>query len=547
VFDGSLFEVVLGVLTFGFLLSGLDDLVVDVVYWAAVAAGRGRTSPVERRALDAAPQQKAAIITAAWHEEDVIDRMILYNSRVIDYDNYDVFVGTYPNDKATQAKVDAVARLLPHVFKAVTAHPGPTNKADNLNAVLAAVRDRERQTGETYAFIVMHDPEDVLHPLELKLVNHRMMRGDVHMLQTPIYPLPVSWRQFTGGTYQDEFAETHTKDMHVRGLIRGFTPSAGVATALRRDVLEDLARAGNGKTFSTNSLTEDYDLGLKLALTGHRAVFLRQRVTGVSGAAAHPMPGELRRGPVVATRAHFPATFRTSMRQRTRWTLGIVFQAWKNWGWAGSLPVRWLLFHDRKGPWSYALVAAGYALALVYGADLLLRRTIAPESPPLIHDHAWVRAGAALMIGLLANRLLQRAVATTRVYGIAQGLLSVLRQPWSNVINTAAMARAAYQFTRAELRGAQIAWDKTRHYVPDLAQAAPRLGDVLQNAGLATPQQIAEALNLQRTLTAPKAAPVLRLGEILVAQEVIQSADLALALERQAAITATRDPPRAQT
>ena len=37
--------------------------------------------------------------------------------------------------------------------------------------MLAEIIRREEATGELYDFVLMHDPEDVIHPLELKLVN----------------------------------------------------------------------------------------------------------------------------------------------------------------------------------------------------------------------------------------------------------------------------------------------------------------------------------------------------------------------------------------
>ena len=55
-----------------------------------------------------------------------------------------------------------------------------------------------------------------MHPLELKLCNYLMGRGEINMVQTPVFPLEVPIAKFTAGTYMDEFAETHTKDMYVR-------------------------------------------------------------------------------------------------------------------------------------------------------------------------------------------------------------------------------------------------------------------------------------------------------------------------------------------
>lgn len=45
-----------------------------------------------------------------------------------------------------------------------TRHPGPTNKADCLNAVIQSVFQHEMMTGTQFAGVVQHDCEDVLHP-----------------------------------------------------------------------------------------------------------------------------------------------------------------------------------------------------------------------------------------------------------------------------------------------------------------------------------------------------------------------------------------------
>ena len=521
----SIGEIILLALVAGYFLSAADDLLVDLVYWACAPFRRRPT--IDQDVLDRLPQKRVAIITAAWREEDVIDRMVLYNAGTIDYDAYDVFIGTYPNDAATQAKVDAVCAALPNVHKAVAPHAGPTNKADNLNSVLAEVARHEARTGRRYDFVVMHDPEDVHHPLELKVYNYHFERPDVQMVQTPIYPLQTPAREFTAGTYMDEFAEVHTKDLHVREWVGGFVPSAGVATAIRRDALDRMAAQPGGRTFSTNSLTEDYDLGLKLALNGLKTVFVRQRVRRRVHEVGAP-PGTPPRvvEEIVATRGAFPETFRTSVRQRTRWTLGTVFQAWKTWGWVGNARVRWLLFHDRKTPWAFTIVAAGYLFAAGVIAWELARRNYLTALPPALPSNAWVTWAFTIGPVLLANRLLQRAVATTRVYGLGAGLLAIPRAPWANVVGMTAAARAAYQFTRARRRREALAWDKTEHTVPLVVATRMRLGELLIQMGALTEAQLVLALREQ-------ARGGQRVGEVMVRLGFITEDELAAALVRQ--------------
>lgn len=538
----TFWELLLLVIVIGYVISGIDDLIFDVVYW--IESGRhDRHLPIlSEEELARQPQLRGAIITGAWQEDDVIERMVLHNHELIRYRNYQFFIGTYPNDEATQAAVDRLCAQLPKVRKSVTPDPGPTNKADNLNWVMAEVVREEERTGRRFDFVVMHDPEDVLHPLELQVINwHLQHRPDVAMIQTPIYPLPVRFRDITAGTYLDEFSEIHTKDLFVREWLGGFLPSAGVATTLRREALDRLAEENeNGHVFGTDSLTEDYDLGLKLRLSGLRANFVRQFVDrprhALTEHAIRPGPadgpdqdgaGPGREIELVTTRAEFPDDFRSSVRQRTRWTLGIVFQAWQNRGWVGSIPVLWLLFHDRKGPWAYAIVLLGYIFAVIVIGHGILRELFFPEWFPLLPSTALVGWSVTIGVTLLAQRMLQRAIATSRIFGLRHGLLAPIRMPWQNVINLAASFRAMKQFAAAVRRGAALAWDKTQHVVPILAKGVRRrLGEVLVGMGQLSEEEIDRAVAAQQKEGK-------RLGQLLLEWGWIDESDLMAALRQQ--------------
>lgn len=527
-------EILLAALAAAYIISGVDDLAIDLFYWFNFTRrrlrGRRQQFPRLRESdLKAVPEKKAAIFVAAWHEDDVIEQMLAHNSKLIDYKNYDFFVGTYPNDPATQAKVDAARRHVPNVFKAVTPHPGPTSKADCLNSVFAELVKQEEISGERYEFILMHDPEDVLHPLELKLDNYLLARPDISMVQTPIFPIEVPARCFTAGTYADEFAETHTKDMYVREWIRGFVPSAGVATAIKRDALACLGQRYGDELFNPGTLTEDYDFSLRLKLCDQKAIFVRQAVLRLQPATAERT--QAWREEHIATRAHFPRTFKTAVRQRTRWSLGIIFQGWKNIGWQGNWQTRWLLFHDRKGVWTNTLVPLGYLFALYLFVCELLKTFVWRELSPPLPDHAWIGWASLCCALLMVNRLVQRAVATTRVYGYKQGAVAIPRQVWGNIINSAATLRAAWQFARAEMRGKTIAWDKTAHYFPtavsapieSITDARRRIGELLIEHGRITAEQVDFALIVQELTRDP-------LGEVLVGLKHVTEGDLVHAL-----------------
>lgn len=59
----------------------------------------------------------------AWNETGVIGNMAELAATTLDYENYHIFVGTYPNDPDTQRDVDEVCARFPNVHKVVCARP----------------------------------------------------------------------------------------------------------------------------------------------------------------------------------------------------------------------------------------------------------------------------------------------------------------------------------------------------------------------------------------------------------------------------------------
>lgn len=71
----------------------------------------------------------------------------------------------------------------------------------------------------------------------------------------------------------DEFAEWHTKDLVVRESMSRMVPSAGVGTCFSRKALLELSAETNNQPFNTDTLTEDYDIGARLARRGMKQIF----------------------------------------------------------------------------------------------------------------------------------------------------------------------------------------------------------------------------------------------------------------------------------
>src|SRR5262249_21638045 len=144
---------------------------------------------------------------------------------------------------------------------------------DCLNWVFQGMLLAEQEKGIRYDIVVMHDSEDIIHPLELKLFNWLIPRKD--MVQVPVIPLEMPAHCWTAGTYLDEFAENHQKDLLVRERLVSVIPSAGVGTGLSRDLIDDLARAQKNRLFNIDSLTEDYEFGFGLLPLNRKAILAR--------------------------------------------------------------------------------------------------------------------------------------------------------------------------------------------------------------------------------------------------------------------------------
>jgi adsorption protein B len=242
----------------GIFLNSLDELHIDANYFLRrVGSKTDAATPRDTTRAAARARKSIAILVPAWRESDVLEQMLEHNLAAIEYDHarYDIFVGTYPNDPETQARVDAVAHRAPNVHKVVLPHDGPTSKGDCLNWVFQAIVHEEQRRGQRFDILLMHDAEDVIHPASLRLYDSLIPPND--FVQTPVFSLPLSPGRFTAATYIDEFAEHHLRDMPVREAMGGLVPSAGVGSAFARDAFDAVALANGPCPFDTESLTED--------------------------------------------------------------------------------------------------------------------------------------------------------------------------------------------------------------------------------------------------------------------------------------------------
>ncbi|HDR9156373.1 glycosyl transferase family protein [Burkholderia vietnamiensis] len=531
----SALDVVAVVTAIVILISTLDDLTLDACYWSFEirrVLRREKAPAIDIGMLRALDERYLALMVPAWKEYDVIAKMIENTLATIEYERYVIFVGTYHNDAETTAEVERMVRRYPgRVTRATVRNDGPTCKADCLNWILDAILRYEDVHRIQFAGVVMHDCEDVIHPAELKYLNHAVTQSD--LVQLPVLSLPRKWNEFVAGCYLDDFSETHQKDVPVRARLTGVVPGAGVASCYSRRAIDAAMKASGGNAFNTSSLTEDYDFSFRLRDLGMTETFARFPLSDVArdAQARNARKGAAREN-LLATREYFPKTFRTAYRQRARWVLGIAFQGWEQLGWKGDLLTRYMFFHDRKGIVTSLFSVIAYVVLLNFVLLAVLEKTghALPASVHLATNGPWIAPLLWVNTFMLVARAGQRVHFVSKLNGPLQGMLSIPRMFVNNMINFYAVCRAWRIYLGHLVSGKPIAWDKTSHtYLSNeaLGKVRRRIGEILVGWGVLSLEQLQACLDKQ--VTCGK-----RLGELLLDASVLSTESLADAIAEQA-------------
>lgn len=440
-------EAIFVLIVIALAIFSIDDLFIDLF---ALFHGVGPKN-ISMHALQSAREKNIAIMIANWQEEDVLEQMIVGNNQSILYSHHHFFLGVYPNDTKTLAIAQNLSGRYSNVHYIINSKNGPTSKGQMMNELMAEILRREETLQFQFDLFVIHDSEDIIHPLSLKLYNKES--EDLDFIQIPIFSLDRRLSQFVAGTYMDEFSETHTKELLIRHAMGAAIPSAGVGTCVNRRVVEAMFQKNQGCFLHPDSLTEDYILGLQSHLAGFRCGFVCKSVVGLAG-----------KEHIIATKEFFPEGFQQSIRQKTRWTVGIVFQGWRILGWTNSFVDNYFLMRDRRGPLNSLVTLV--AMICVIGALFL---------PRIITDLYTTPIAYILMLNVagFVIRAFQRIRHHGIVYSTYPILVIMLRWPVAIVINALSSVRAGYQFYLSIFKNQKIAWSKTKHKLPkDFGQTA---------------------------------------------------------------------------
>lgn len=527
------------VLVLLYLFTGFDDFIWDLVTLTRKKAYRHDL--IDLKDLDEKEPKLLAVTIAAWHEEAVLGAVITNFMETIQYpaSMFHVFLGVYPNDEATVQVANELAEIYPNIHVIINELPGPTSKAQNINYVIRQILAFEKKRKWRFASLTVHDSEDVVHPYELKVTNYLI---DHHpAIQFPVFPLMEMpkfrnfFKNIVTNTYADEFAENHYSTMVSRYSSGAFVPSAGTGFALSHETL-DLFE--NGEVLPKDSLTEDYRLSLTLYQKGIQMYYVLLKVPRLYS--NYKVDYEF-----IATRSRFPYTFKTAIKQKTRWILGITMQSFrfrdiftrKKMTLAG----RYSLYRDYKAKIGNLLVFVGYPVLLYFLLSLFI------DLPPIYPKGtvSWYLAIAVTF--LMVERQLFRAIAIYRVYGLRSVFFGCLFPPLlpirfiiGNYINMVATFKAYRQYwskpkpkkvvvpEKTEAITTQtntpktFEWDKTEHhFLPEkvLLQFHRKIGDVLLEKEIVTTRELFDALQ-----TADKSNQ--RLGKVLRDSEVLTSHQL---------------------
>jgi adsorption protein B len=450
----NMIEIYLWVISLSVLVFLVDDLFIDIVAYVKKLKPRAITKNV---LFDAKNKKMLAIMVANWKEEAVLEAMVKGNMANLPLENVHLFLGVYPNDTATREIAERMERIYPRVHAVVNTKEGPTYKGQMLNEIIKKIFVVEEELKMEFEGFILHDSEDILDPNIPYLYSLGLRQAD--FIQTPVFSLPVNWWELTAGTYMDEFAEIHSKDLLVRQYLGAALPSAGVGTCISRRLILTFLSKQNGEVFLPDSLTEDYQLGLQTTQWGFKSTFLCHYVEDTDYSR------------IISTREFFPHMFWQSIRQKTRWTTGIAFQGMKNIGWFGNFWQRYFLWRDRKGPLNAFLTA-----------NLIFTLCLLPLSfMDFYPNNKYLQAVLLLNTIGMFFRFAVRIHCVKRIYGKARAFSAILRWPAAMVINMWSGMRSTKQYIESQITGKKIKWVKTEHRLPEgFGQIADAVTNTIQ-------------------------------------------------------------------
>jgi len=401
---------------------GFATLRLAACFWP-----RAAQRPLRRR-----PDATLPIYTvvAALHREERSVAGLVAAIEALDYphEKLDVILVIEPNDLATRA---AIARLgpRPHLRVLIAPPVAPQTKPKALNCALAFARG---------SFIAVYDAEDQPEPGQLRAALDTF---DRHGATTACAQASLCIDNITHSWLSRTFAAEYAGQFD--RLLPGLSemnlplPLGGTSNHFRTDVL----RAIGG--WDPYNVTEDADLGFRLARFGYRSVSFAS-----------------------TTYEEAPITFDNWRRQRARWMKGFIqtwlvhmrhpLRLWRDIGPRGVLALNLIVGGNLLTALVHPLFL-GIALASLAGAWVELPAVLQPSPPSPLHWLA-IAAGYAstVVVGL-------RGLAGRRQLRL--GFVLLLTPAYWICLSIAAWCAVAHFVWRPYY------WEKTVHGVAKRAKA----------------------------------------------------------------------------
>jgi glycosyltransferase XagB len=324
------------------------------------------------------------------------------------------------DDTDTRAAIEAMA--LPACFEVIVAPEGlPRTKPRALNVALPLARG---------AFVVVYDAEDVPEPDQLRLAVELFERAEpqVACLQARLVIDNTADARLTR-LFTVEYATLFDVINPALCAYRLPVPLGGTSNHFRAEILRELGG------WDAYNVTEDADLGIRLALAGYRV---------------EDLPS--------STHEEAPRTLKAWMSQRTRWLKGFLQVAVTHSRHPGEAL-------NRLGPFGFGtavtLTLGTVVAALVY-PFLAGLAAIGLLTGSLLRGDGPVEAmlaifGVILFAAGLAAMIVPAAVAVVR-RGWWRLLPTVPLMPFYYALITVAAGRAVVELATAASR-----WNKTEH------------------------------------------------------------------------------------
>lgn len=201
--------------------------------------------------------------------------------------------------------------------------------------------------------------------------------------------------------------------------------------------------------FNDSNLTEDYELGLRFYKLGYKTSFINLKTDRQHGSSR------------IATGEYFPNTFWGSVKQKSRWIAGIVFQGWKIYGWKGSLKTKYFLLRDRKAPITMVGTVLAYLILMYFIVYFVSAALGNPIVPRIIPRNSPLNYLVIATLFFMCIRVFQRFAFTYNWYGLRYAIFSIPRMFVDNVVNLFATIRAVKVFRQTKEK---VVWDSTEHY-----------------------------------------------------------------------------------